>query len=54
MLMKGYEDANDVFHLQHDPLCKDSLEGYLASQLTISRFENRLDNILSLSCVMRG
>ena len=43
MLMQGYEDANDVFHLQHDPLCKDILEGDLASQPTISRFENSLD-----------
>ena len=23
MLMQGYQDANDVFHLQHDPLYKD-------------------------------
>ena len=43
MLMQGYEDANDVFHLQHDPLYKDILEGDLASQPTISRFENSLD-----------
>ncbi len=34
--------ANDVHHLQHDPLYKDTLEGYLASQYTISRFENSL------------
>ena len=37
MLMQGYEDANDVFHLQHDPLCRNILEGDLASQPTISR-----------------
>ena len=43
MLMQGYQDANDVFHLQHDPLYKDILEGDLASQPTISRFENSLD-----------
>jgi len=43
MLMQGYEDANDVFHLQHDPLYKDILDGDLASQPTISRFENSLD-----------
>jgi hypothetical protein len=42
MLMQGYQDANDVFHLQHDPLYKDILEGDLASQPTISRFENSL------------
>jgi len=32
MLMQGYEDTNDVFHLQNDPLFKDILEGDLASQ----------------------
>jgi hypothetical protein len=40
MLMQGYEDTNDVFHLQNDPLFKDILEGDLASQPTLSRFEN--------------
>ena len=43
MLMLGYEDANDVSHLQHDPLFKDVLQGDLASQPTISRFENSFD-----------
>ena len=43
MLMQGYEDANDVSHLKNDPLYKDILEGDLASQPTISRFENSLD-----------
>ncbi len=43
MLMQGYEDANDVYHLQNDPLYKDILEGDLASQPTISRFENSLN-----------
>lgn len=43
MLMLGYEDANDVTHLQKDPLFKDILQGDLASQPTISRFENSLD-----------
>lgn len=43
MLMQGYEDGNDVFHLQHDPLYKDILKGDLASQPTISRFENSLN-----------
>ena len=41
--MQGYQDANDVFHLQHEPLYKDILERDLASQPTISRFENSLD-----------
>jgi hypothetical protein len=43
MLMLGYEDTNDVTHLQHDPLFKDVLQGDLASQPTLSRFENSLD-----------
>jgi len=43
MMMLGYEDTNDVTHLQHDPLFKDVLEGDLASQPTLSRFENSLD-----------
>ena len=43
MMMLGYEDANDVTHLKNDPLFKDVLQGDLASQPTISRFENSLD-----------
>lgn len=43
MLMLGYEDTNDVTHLQNDPLFKDVLQGDLASQPTISRFENSFD-----------
>ena len=43
MMMLGYEDANDVTHLQNDPLFKDILQGDLASQPTISRFENSQD-----------
>jgi hypothetical protein len=43
MMMLGYEDVNDVNHLKHDPLFKDVLQGNLASQPTISRFENSLD-----------
>jgi len=43
MLMLGYEDANDVTQLKNDPLFKDVLQGELASQPTISRFENSLD-----------
>jgi len=42
--MQGYEDCNNVLHLQNDPLFKDALEGDLASQSTISRFENVIDN----------
>jgi len=40
-LMQGYEDANDVEHLKNDPLFEDVLEGEMASQPSISRFENR-------------
>jgi hypothetical protein len=51
MMMLGYQDANDVTHLKHDPLFKDVLQGDLASQPTLSRFENSLDkrSILELS-----
>ena len=42
MLMLGYQDVNDVIHLQHDPLFKDVLQGDLASQPTMSRFENSM------------
>ena len=42
-LMQGYEDANDVEHLKNDPLFEDVLDGVMASQPTISRFENRFD-----------
>jgi hypothetical protein len=42
-LMQGYEDANDVQYLKNDPLFKDILDGELASQPTISRFENSFD-----------
>lgn len=43
LVMQGYEDANDVSQLKHDPLLKDVLEGDLVSQPTISRFENSFD-----------
>jgi len=42
-MAQGYEDTNDVFHLKNDPLFQDVLEGELASQPTLSRFENSLD-----------
>jgi len=40
MMAQGYEDVNDVRHLKNDPLFKDVLDGEMASQSTISRFEN--------------
>jgi hypothetical protein len=43
-LMQGYEDANDVEHLKNDPLFEDVLDGKMASQPTISRFENGIDH----------
>lgn len=42
-LMQGYEDTNDVTHLKNDPIYKDVLQGELASQPTLSRFESSLD-----------
>jgi len=42
-LMQGYEDTNDVNYLKNDPLYKDILGGDMASQPTLSRFENSMD-----------
>lgn len=42
-IIQGYEDTNDVEHLKNDPIFKDVLEGNMASQPTLSRFENSLD-----------
>jgi len=42
-LMQGYEDTNDVNYLNNDPLYKDILDGDMASQPTLSRFENSMD-----------
>jgi len=42
-LMQGYEDTNDVNYLKNDPLYKDILDGEMASQPTLSRFENSMD-----------
>lgn len=41
-LMQGYEDTNDVHELKDDPLFQDILDGEMASQPTLSRFENSL------------
>ncbi len=43
MLVLGYEATNDVEQLKYDPLFKDTLQNNLASQPTMSRFENSLD-----------
>ena len=42
-LIQGYEDTNDVDYLKNDPLFQDTLEGEMASQPTLSRFENRFN-----------
>ena len=42
-LMQGYQDANDVMYLKNDPLYQDILDGKMASQPTMSRFENSMD-----------
>ena len=44
-LMQGYEDTNDVNYLKNDPLYKDILDGDMASQPTLSRFENSMDKV---------
>lgn len=43
LLMQGYEDCNDAEHLSDDPLFEDILGGPMASQPTLSRFENSAD-----------
>lgn len=53
-LMQGYEDCNDVEHLKNDPLLADILGGKLASQPTLSRFENMWISTLCLRCVTGG
>ena len=52
LMMQGYEDANDAEYLKYDPVLQTILDGNIASQPTISRFENSVDkhsifNILS-------
>ncbi len=42
-LIQGYADLNDVQYLKSDPLYKDILGGDMASQPTMSRFENIMD-----------
>ena len=41
--MQGYEDTNDVKFVKNDPLLQDVLDSELASQPTLSIFENSLD-----------
>ena len=46
IMMQGYDydDTNDVEHLKNDPLFENLLDGQLASQPTLSRFENNFGN----------
>ncbi len=43
LMMQGYEDANDALYLKNDPIINTILDGELASQPTVSRFENDID-----------
>lgn len=42
LLAQGYEDCNDARQLSKDPVLTDTLGGELASQPTLSRFENSI------------
>ena len=53
LMMQGYDDANDVEHLKNDPILKAVLGGDLASQPTVSRFENSIDK-QTIFCVLNG
>jgi Transposase DDE domain group 1 len=44
-MIQGYEDTNDVQYLKNDPIFKNILGGDLASQPSLSRFENRVDKL---------
>ncbi len=40
LMVQGYEDCNDEKYLRNDPVIKAALDSDLASQATLSRFEN--------------
>lgn len=42
LMVQGYEDCNDEKYLRNDPVIKEALDTELASQATLSRFENSL------------
>jgi hypothetical protein len=52
LLCAGYEDCNDINHLQHDPAAQ-SLFNSLPSQSTLSRFENAM-NLGQVSTMAQG
>lgn len=52
-ILLGYEDANDVEKLKQDALIKELFDEKLASQPTISRFENSFDNVHIFSTLYR-
>ena len=43
LMMQGYEDANDASYLKNDPVLNTIFGGNIASQPTVSRFENIID-----------
>jgi len=43
LIMHSYEDVNDANYFKNEAIIKQTLEGKLASQPTISRFENSID-----------
>lgn len=43
LMMQGYEDCNDIEKLKNDPVLNYLLNNKLASQPTLSRFENSID-----------
>jgi hypothetical protein len=42
LMLQGYQDCNDERHLRKDPVISEALDGELAAQPTLSRFENSL------------
>ncbi len=44
-MMQGYKDCNDVEKIKNDSIIKYLLNNELASQPTMSRFENSIDKV---------
>lgn len=42
LMLQGYDDCNDEKYLRNDPVISEALDGDLATQSTLSRFENSL------------
>jgi hypothetical protein len=43
LMLQGYQDCNDEKYLRNDPVISEALDGELATQATLSRFENSLE-----------